>query len=98
MNKENYIPIHQLGEHYQVEVSFFVNLQDFGLIELITIDETPCVPEARIVEIEKMIRMHHDLEINFAGIDTVINLLERIDQLQNELIETKNKLRLYDDL
>ena len=65
MNGENYIQVHQLCEHYKVEFSFFVNLHDFGLIELITIEEVPCVPEDRVGEIEKMIRMHHELEINF---------------------------------
>ena len=50
-----------------------------------------------MVYIEKMIRMHHELDINIEGIDTVFNVLKKIEILQEELITTKNKLRLYEE-
>jgi hypothetical protein len=43
-----------------------------------------------------MIRIHKELDINTEGIDVVFNLLQKIDTLQNELISTKNRLRLYE--
>jgi hypothetical protein len=50
-----------------------------------------------VVHIEKMIRMHHELDINIEGIDTIFNLLKKIETLQEELIITKNKLRVYEE-
>jgi hypothetical protein len=41
--------------------------------------------------------MHHELDINIEGIDTIFNLLKKIETLQEELIITKNKLKLYEE-
>ena len=39
MNIENLIPIPTLCTHYQVEISFFDNLSEMGLLEIKTIEE-----------------------------------------------------------
>ena len=96
MSIENFIPLNQLCTHYKVEMSFFTNLNEFGLIEIITIEQSHFVHKDKASDIEKIIRMHDELEINFEGIDTIFNLLEKIKALQTELITTKNKLRLYE--
>jgi hypothetical protein len=97
MSIENFIPLNQLCTHYKVEMSFFTNLNEFGLIEIKTIEQSHFVHKDTASDIEKIMRMHHELEINFEGIDTIFNLLEKIKILQAELISTKNKLRLYED-
>ncbi|MEQ9063070.1 MAG: chaperone modulator CbpM [Vicingaceae bacterium] len=97
MRLESYIPIDQLCTHYQVEVSFFKNLNEFGLIEIRTVEESLFIHQDSIDDVEKMIRMHQELNINYEGIDTVLNLLDKIKSLQSELLETKNRLRLYED-
>ena len=48
-------------------------------------------------EIEKMIRMHQELDVNIEGIDVVFNLLQKIDSLQKELANVRNRLRLYEN-
>ncbi len=97
MNIENLIPIPALCIHYKVELSFFNNLSEMGLLEIKTIEETQYIHPDAIYEIEKMIRMHQELDVNTAGIDVVFNLLQKIEDLQNELISTKNRLRLYEN-
>ena len=97
MSRENFIPLNQLCLHYKVEMSFFTHLNEFGLIEIETIEETLYVHQDKITDIEKMIRLHVELNVNFEGIDTVLNLLEKIHDLQAELTTTKNRLRLYED-
>jgi hypothetical protein len=96
MNIESLIPIPALCIHYKVELSFFDNLSEMGLLEIKTIEETQYIHPDAIYEIEKMIRMHQELDINTEGIDIVFNLLQKIDALQNELVSTKNRLRLYE--
>ena len=96
MNIENLIAIPALCTHYKVELSFFNNLSEMGLLEVKTIEETQYIDTDAIYEIEKMIRIHQELDINTEGIDVVFNLLQKIDALQNELISTKNRLRLYE--
>lgn len=97
MSEENLIQINTLCKHYQVEMSFFSDLQEFGFIEIQTVEDTYFVHEDKIYIIEKIIRMQDDLNINLEGVDTVLNLLEKIDDLETELKEVKNRLRLYED-
>ena len=97
MSLENFIPLNQLCTHYRVEMSFFTNLNEFGLIEIITIEQSLFVHKDKASDIEKIIRIHNELDINLEGIDTIFNLLGKIKKLQSELITTKNRLRLYED-
>lgn len=96
MNIENLIPVATLSAHYKVEISFFGHLNEMGLIEIQIIEDTQYIHPDAIYEIEKMIRMHQELEVNIEGIDVVLNLLEKIENLQNELTAVKNRLRLYE--
>lgn len=98
MEVQEFISINQLCSTYQVEVSFFNELNEVGLIKITTIEEVPYLHQALLSDIEKMIRMHHELAINIEGIDVVCNLLQKVADLQNELIATQNRLRLYEDL
>ena len=97
MSKENFIPLHKLCELYQVEMSFFSNLSEIGLIQITTIEQSHFVHQDKINDIEKMIRIHRDLDLNLEGIDIVFNLLQKIDDLENELITIKNRLRFYEN-
>jgi uncharacterized membrane protein YjjP (DUF1212 family) len=97
MNEEKLIQINQLCEHYQVEMSLFSELQDFGIIEIVTVENSYFIHENKISTVEKVVRIQKDLNINMEGVDTVLNLLDKIDNLQVELTTVKNRLRLYED-
>ena len=97
MSMENLIPIDKLCIHYHVEMSFFNGLMEFDLIEITTIEQTHYLHTDSINELEKIIRLHQDLYINLEGIDTVLNLLDKIDGLQTELSVIKNRLGLYEN-
>lgn len=97
MSSNELIPISQLCEHYEVEMSFFIKLNEFGLIEINTLEQRYYLHSDKINDLEKIIRIHQELDINFEGIDAVLNLLNKLDRLQAELDHTKNKLRLYED-
>ena len=97
MEAENFIPVVQLCSLYKVETSFFNQLDEVGLIEIITVKKVSCLHQDRINDVEKMIRMHHELNVNIEGIDVVFNLLHKVDGLQNELDLVRNRLRLYEN-
>ena len=96
MKMENFIPLNQLSSYYEVELSFFINLSEIGLIEITMIDQAEYVHESNVERIERIIRMHNDLQVNPEGIDVVFNLLQKIEDLQEELRSAKNRLRLYE--
>jgi len=96
INKRDFIPLDQLCVSYKVEMSFFTSMSEFGLIEIVTIEHSYFIHKDSAYDIEKIIRMHHELGVNFEGIEAIFNLLEKIKALQAELITAKNKLRLYE--
>ncbi|PWA07399.1 chaperone modulator CbpM [Flavobacterium psychrotolerans] len=97
MNTEKLILLTTLCAYFKIEMSFFRNLGELGLIEIKTIDQSQYIHENHLDEVEKMIRIHYELKVNFEGIDVTLNLLEKIYSLQNELITVKNRLRLYEN-
>lgn len=97
MNPENLISIPELCSHYEIELSFFTNLSEMGLVEIKTVETISYIDSDCIYEIEKMIRIHQDLDVNMEGIDVVFNLLQKLDTLQNEVTSLKNRLRLYEN-
>ncbi|WP_281228776.1 chaperone modulator CbpM [Flavobacterium aquiphilum] len=97
MDRDNWILLQTICSHYQVESSFFTNLRDLGLIEIEVIEQSLYINENQVHNLERMIRLHHELEVNPEGIDVVFNLLQKIENLQKELITTQNRLRLYEN-
>lgn len=96
MRTDNLILLKTVSSHYQLELSFFTHLHDLGLIEIEVMEQSSYIRENQIHNLERMIRMHHELEVNPEGIDVVFNLLQKIERLQKDLNTTKNRLRLYE--
>ena len=91
-----FIPVNQLSQQYKIELTFFDELEQIGLIEITTYEEQLCISLDKLGDLEKMIRIHQELNINLEGVDVVFNLLQKVDELKSELIAAKNKLRLYE--
>lgn len=96
MNKEKMIPLIQFCASHNIEISFISSLREAGLIEVINFEEGDYIHETRLNELEKMVRLHYDLDINLEGIETIISLLQQIDVMQNEINFLKNRLRFYE--
>jgi hypothetical protein len=97
MKNDNWILLETLSSNYQVELSFFTNLNDLGLIKIEIMEQSPYIHENQMHNLERMIRLHHELEVNPEGIEVVLNLLQKIERLQNDLKATQNRLRLYEN-
>jgi chaperone modulatory protein CbpM len=96
MQEENLIPASEFCLHHNIEVSFLHSLQEYGLIDVITIQNASFVEENSLTELEKMIRLHYELDINMEGIDVIRHLLKKMEGMQYEIASLKNKLRLYE--
>jgi len=91
-----FISTETLCLHYNIEVSFIDAITLVGLIEVEIINQNRCVHQNQIGTLEKIIRLHYELNVNLEGIDIVFNLLEKEHLLQNEIIELKNRLSRYE--
>jgi hypothetical protein len=96
MNRENMIPAIEFCTCHNVEIEFINSLKEAGLIEITTVEETEYIYENQLNDLEKIVRLHYDLDINLEGIETVIHLLRRIGEMQDEITLLKNKLRMYE--
>ena len=96
MENDEMIRIELICSGYDVEPSFIDSLQEYGLIEITTLEEARFVEAKRINDIEKMIRLHYDMDINIEGIETIVHLLNRLNELQAEMNMLRNKLRFYE--
>jgi len=83
--------------NHEVDISFVRSLEEYGLIETIIVNETLCIQENKLPKLEQIVRLHQELNINSEGIDAVINLLTRIENMQNEIIELRNKLNFHEE-
>jgi len=92
------IPIQKICETYQVSELFFENLQEYNLISLIKENNEFWIEENELNKIEKIMRLHFDLDINMEGIDVIISLLNKINQLNKEISFLQKQLKIYEDL
>ena len=97
MKTEQLVPIQEFCNHHNIETSFVFTLHEVGLIEIITEEDAQYLHEERIKDVERMVRLHYGLNINPEGIDAIHQLLERVEQLQQEVVTLKNRLRLYEE-
>ncbi|MDB4923952.1 chaperone modulator CbpM [Mucilaginibacter sp.] len=82
--------------YHQLEQTFINDLREAGLVEITVVNETTYIPETELQKLERMIRLHNELDINVAGIGAITYLLERIEDIQEEIRLLKNSLKLYE--
>ena len=75
MQKDDLVPAQEFCRSHRVEVSFIHTLQQYGLLEITTIEETIYLPVNELPQAERMARLHNDLGINIEGIDAIKHLL-----------------------
>jgi hypothetical protein len=96
MQTEYLVAVDEFCASHNIEISFISSLQQNGLIEITTIEQTGFIVVDQLPKVEKYIRLHYDLNINLEGIETIAHMLERINSLHNEITELNNRLRLYE--
>lgn len=79
--------------HHGVEYTFINSLGEAGLVKIKIVKKNAYIPDTELQSLEKMIRMHQDLDINIAGIEAIVHLLERVEQMQEEMRSLRNRLR-----
>ena len=97
MQTENLIPVSEFCVHHNIEFSFISSLNDYGLVAIEKVAETAFIPISQLPELEKYMRLYYELEINLQGIEAITYLLQRVQNMQHEMLALKNKLRLYEE-
>ena len=74
-----YITIQQFCAFHQCETVIIEEFIDYGIIEAREHGGIRAIREPDVPRIERALRLYHDLGVNAAGIDIILNLLERLE-------------------
>ncbi len=96
MQIDNLIALDEFCAKHEIEISFVDSLQQYGLIEITTIENAWFIDSNQLLQLEKFVRFYYELDINLEGIETISHLLQRVNALQNELVVLKNRLGIYE--
>jgi len=94
--KKGLIAANDFCTYHHVEYTFVRSLNEAGLVELTVIDQTDYIPETQLKKLERMVRLHDELEINLAGIEAISHLLQRMESIQEEMRLLRNRLTRYE--
>ena len=92
MEQEELIPANDFCTHHHIEYSFINSLEDSGLISITSIERASFIHVDELNKLEKYVRLHYDLDINIEGIETINYLLEKIEIMQREIVNLRNKM------
>ena len=82
---------------HQVEVSFIHSLEETGLIETVAVNQALYIASDDLPKLEQITRLHQDLNINPEGIDAVNHLLRHIEEMKQEIVPLRNRIRFYEE-
>jgi chaperone modulatory protein CbpM len=97
MRTENLITVNDFCVYHNVEYTFVNYLQEAGLVEVAVVDDTTFIPIDEIQKLEKLARLHTELDINVPGVAAINNLLQQLEDMQQEMSNLRSRLRLYED-
>jgi DNA-binding PadR family transcriptional regulator len=98
MTADNLFLLSDLCIHYQVELPFIHRLSDYGLVEVTFVDGLFYLSPEGVARLERVIRIHTELEVNLEGIDVILNLLDQIEHLKAQVSELQTRLIFHGDL
>ena len=93
MEEQEWIPADKICTHYHVDISLIRAIGEYGLIDL---TEDLQVPASGLTDLERMVRLHTELEINLEGIAAITHILERLRGLQDEVRSLRYRLHTYE--
>lgn len=94
--KTELITISEYCQNYGVDLSFITALEESGLIILTIVGEDKFIHTRQLEELERYIHFHYDLEIDVNGIDAIMNLLQKVKDMQQEIKTLKGHIQLHD--
>jgi len=93
---EDLIIIEEYIQHSHIEPQFIALLEENDLIHPKEIENRRYLHPDELDDLECYARLHYDLSINIEGIDVIRNLLDRINALQEEMHDLRNRLQLWE--
>jgi chaperone modulatory protein CbpM len=95
METAEWIPADEFCIHHNIELSFIYSLKDSGLVEILSKEEKVFVHADHLKQLEKLVHLY-EMDINLEGIETITYLLQRINEMQQQILQLNNRLSRYE--
>jgi len=97
MQTEEMISADEFCIHYNIEKSFLYSLKESGLLDITMVEEKMYIPVHQLYQMEKLVRLYYEMDINLEGIETITYLLQRMNEMQQQIIHLRNQLSIYEN-
>ena len=94
--QQEFIIVSEYCIQSRIDPDFIVQLENEGLIEIRIIGGERYIHISQLKSLEQYTRWYYDLSVNVAGIDIIQNLLNRIDEMQDEMTRLREQLGLME--
>src|SRR5215510_13623619 len=95
---QDFIIADEFCASHQLEISFIHSLKDHGMIETVFVNQSLCIYAEELPRLEQIVRLYRDLDINLEGIEVINDLLERIEEMQNEIARLRKRLDFFEGI
>ncbi|WP_434978146.1 chaperone modulator CbpM [Daejeonia sp. YH14] len=87
----------ELVKIYQIEISFFDELEESGLLKTEVADNIRYLTYDDLPVFERLANWHYDLGVNTPGLEVISHLMQKIEKLQHENRSMIRRMRLLSD-
>ncbi len=92
MAARKYIYIRDFCQGHSLEETFLYELHEYELLSIEEVDNRPAFPRRELQRLERLVRLHRDLDIAPQGLQAVQHLLDRLDGMEQELWQLRRRL------
>lgn len=97
MKTDKFLLITEICQYYHIESDFFEEIEYHQLLEIHQISGQKFIHQKQLNRLEKILRLHDELDLNLQGIDVVFGMMKRIEKLEKELRQAKSKLNVLEN-
>jgi len=90
------ISVEQFCTRHDISQSFIDDLFTFELVEVLIIERSKHIKVSDINKIDRLKRIHYDLDVNFEGLDVINNMMDEIIGLNKDIIDLKNRISFFE--
>jgi DNA-binding transcriptional MerR regulator len=89
------VPATDFCTSHHVEIELVNAFNEHGLIEIVHRKEVLFIPEHQLIKLEQILVFYRELDINLEGIETILELLRRMESMQDQITQLENKLQRF---
>jgi len=96
MQNQNLVPVNEFCHYHHIDVTFIQLLEEHGLIETTSVQQTMYVETEQLSQLEKFVRLNQELNIDAENLDIISHLLQQTEILRQEITKLKSRLNFYE--